>query len=145
MQTDEHAASYSSLSDLYTGVDINALRVVHLTNPFASKVSMRQAHGRATRASGHSFLPKADQECKVLTYMTVVSKTMSEKTLNDLLIPIEKQTDKETYIAAHQWMIKKTTIQNGIRIGGQNRMNTSDEKGKFPNRRLDCRETSDLR
>src|SRR5210317_319190 len=118
--------------DLYTGVDINALRVLHLTNPFASKVSMRQAHGRATRASGHSFLPEQHRECKVLTYMTDMPETMSDTTLNALLIPIEKQKDKEKYIAAHQWMIKKTTIQNSIRIGGRDRMNTSETTGLFP-------------
>ena len=118
--------------DLFTGVDINALRVVHITNPFASKVSMRQAHGRATRASGHSFLPEKHRECKVLTYMTDVSETMSDTTLNALLLPIEEQKDKKKYIAAHQWMIKKTTIQNGIRIGGRDRMNTSEETGLFP-------------
>ena len=106
--------------DLYTGVDINALRVVHLTNPFASKVSMRQAHGRATRASGHSFLPEADRNCKVLTYMTKVPKM--NKSLDDFLIPFEKQEDKKKYISAFQWMIKKAMLQNSYRIGTKHRM-----------------------
>lgn len=105
---------------MYTGVDINALRVVHLTNPFASKVSMRQAHGRATRASGHSFLPEADRNCQVLTYMTEMSNT---KTLNDILkrvSGVEKIRNK--YISAHQLMIKKATIQNSYRVGAVDRM-----------------------
>ena len=100
---------------LYTGVDINALRVVHLTNPFASKVSMRQAHGRATRAYGHSFLPEADRNCQVLTYMTEMS---NGNELEDILKPIsDVEKIRNKYISAHQWMIKKATIQNSYRVG----------------------------
>lgn len=106
---------------LFTGVDINALRVVHLSNPFASKVSTRQAHGRATRAGGHAFLPKAERNCDVLTYITTVSKTKPQKTLGDILNPIVER-DQKKYIKAVQWLMKKTVIRNAFRVGGVNKM-----------------------
>ena len=118
---------------LYTGVDINALRVVHLTNPFASKVSTRQAHGRATRASGHAFLPEADRDCKVLTYITTVSKTIPEKTLDDMLQQIPADKDKNKYRAAQQWLLKKAKIPNAFRVGGVNKMQLNGNFHTIPN------------
>lgn len=117
---------------LYTGVDINALRAVHLANPFASKVSARQAHGRATRAGGHAFLPEADRNCNVLTYMTEVSTTMPEKTLNDILKSITGYKEKERYKAAHQWMMKKTKIPNSYRIAGRDQMQLNGNLNMIP-------------
>ena len=60
--------------ELFTGVDINALRGVHIVEPFASHTSHAQARGRAARAGGHSFLPEANQKATVYTYKTRVSK-----------------------------------------------------------------------
>lgn len=54
--------------EMFTGVDINALRGVHLVEPFSSQSSHAQARGRASRAGGHAFLRESEQNAVVFHY-----------------------------------------------------------------------------
>jgi hypothetical protein len=60
--------------ELFTGVDINALRGVHIVEPFASTSSYAQAYGRAARSKGHAFLPNTKRNATVYVYYTTVGE-----------------------------------------------------------------------
>jgi len=67
--------------ELFTGVDINALRGVHILEPFVSESSHKQAVGRASRAMGHAFLPEGQRDSTVYSYITRVSKDEGGKNI----------------------------------------------------------------
>ena len=64
--------------EMYTGVDVNGLRGVHLVEQFASASSHVQARGRAARAGGHAFLPEGARRAVVYQYHTYVDGVANE-------------------------------------------------------------------
>jgi hypothetical protein len=121
--------------ELYTGVDINALRGVHILNPFASRVSAMQARGRATRSKGHEFLPNANKNAMVYEYMSKVSSFNGNHQLSIYeALACVKPNAKEynNYKAAYQWMKHHSRIKNGFRVNGKTLMNLDDPSKILP-------------
>lgn len=71
----QHCKIIIVTGELYTGVDINALRGVHLVEPFASISAQEQAEGRAARARGHDILNTANRSSVIYSYQSSVLKT----------------------------------------------------------------------
>jgi len=103
--------------ELFTGVDINALRGVHLVEPFASVSSQDQAEGRAARARGHAFLNESNRNATVYLYQSSLNRTpnthwtanMMTKS-NAFLVSLQKDIPSEKGIVTD-------TTYNKIKMG----------------------------
>ena len=122
--------------ELFTGTDINALRGVHLVNPMASHISKVQAHGRASRSRGHTFLPESNQNSTIYTYISVVRRFQEKYTritvsnVMKCFAEDRKKTDKFT--AALQWLQSKVKVNGIRRVGGKNTVNTNNDSTFLP-------------
>jgi len=58
----------------FEGLDINALRGVHLLSPLSTHDNDQQAVGRAIRTCGHAKLPPRERNCVVKRYFAVPPK-----------------------------------------------------------------------
>lgn len=110
--------------ELYTGVDINALRGVHLLNPFASKVSDMQARGRAARSKGHMFLNDANRNAKIFEYVSTVNAFGGTKPTIESVLKCLRHEKKtwEGFMSAYQWIMGRSKISGAIRVSGKNVM-----------------------
>jgi hypothetical protein len=102
--------------EMFTGLDLNALRGVHIVEPFVSMSSHQQAVGRAVRAGGHIFLPVANRNATVYSYHTRVS-----------LPPEETEGTKKTAGTKKTEGTKKTA---GTKKNAGTKMNAGTKKRK---------------
>ena len=61
--------------ELFTGVDINALRGVHVVEPFASVSAHNQVEGRAARARGHNLLNNTNKNAVIYSYQATLNRS----------------------------------------------------------------------
>ena len=66
----------------YEGVDVNALRAVHLVEPLYSTQADMQAVGRGARYCGHAWLNGVDRTVAVYRYFAVAPRSFSHDNFN---------------------------------------------------------------
>lgn len=106
--------------EMFTGVDINGLRGVHLVEPFASESSHAQARGRASRAGGHAFLPVTDRNAVVYHYHSkMVQYAGANKNggkVTNMTVPVNQDANRvfTQHIAGHH--PKRTLGAEGTKL-----------------------------
>ena len=72
------------------GLDLKAIRTIHIMEPYWNWMRLNQVIGRGVRYKSHDQLPKKDQNVKTIIYTSTYPKTVDKK---DKLYNSEKTTD----------------------------------------------------
>lgn len=98
----------------YQGVDLKALRAVHLPTPFPTRKQETQATGRGRRAGAHQFMNEADRDVTVYRYRDVLPPQLTRSVVLESLPPKKKKLVEEVARALN-WM----DVEAGGSAGGE--------------------------
>jgi hypothetical protein len=78
----------------FEGLDINALRGVHILSPLHTRDHDDQAIGRALRSCGHSKLPANERTCDIIRYFLFPPASLSKNWVSNQAWPKLYQADQ---------------------------------------------------
>lgn len=99
----------------FQGVDLKALRSVHLPTPFPTRIQEKQAAGRGRRVGAHQYMDEADRDVAVYRYRDVLPKELTRAAVIASLPPKKKKLVEEVARALN-WM----DVEVGAAPGGEN-------------------------